>query len=145
MVDFKRFVGLITFKYCWWNKLLTAKATYWNACNTLSCVMIIFISASLLWMLLAPMICFMLASFLKAILESLLKDFLQIWFACNICQCFIRISFKFGSAWLSVTDNSIHCLSWRFRWWSSCFRSCWATFWICCKRACFLYSLLTNC
>ena len=39
IVYFKRFVGLITFKCCCWNKLLTAKATCWG---TLSCAMIIF-------------------------------------------------------------------------------------------------------
>ena len=138
MVDFKRFVCLITFKCCCWNKLLTAKKTCWNAWDTLSCMMIIFIGASLLWMLLVPMIYFMLVPFLKAIMGSLLKVFLQILFACKMCKCFVRISFKFGNVWPNVTDNGMHCLSWCFCWWSSCFRSSWSTFWICCRRIFFL-------
>ena len=42
MVDFKRFVGLITFECYYWNKLLTAKTTCCIACDTLSCMIIIF-------------------------------------------------------------------------------------------------------
>ena len=42
MVDFKCFVGLITFECCCWNKLLTTKATCWIAWDTLSCMMINF-------------------------------------------------------------------------------------------------------
>ena len=36
------------------------------------------------------------------------KVFLQLLFACNMCQCFIRIYFKFGNARLYVTENSIN-------------------------------------
>ena len=50
------------------------------------------------------------------------KVSLQLWFACNMCQCFVIISFKFGNDRLYVTDKGMHCLSWHFCW-SSCFRS----------------------
>ena len=98
MVDFKRFVGWITFECCCWNKFLTAKETCWIAWDTLSCMMI--------WFRLVP--------FLKAIMESVLKVSLQIWFDCNMCQCFVIIAFKFGNARLYVTDKGMHYLSWRF-------------------------------
>ena len=42
MVDFKSFVGLITFECYFWNKLLTAKAMCWIAWDTLSCMIIVF-------------------------------------------------------------------------------------------------------
>ena len=65
------------------------------------------------------MIYFRLVPFLKAIMGSMLNVFLQLRFACNMCQCFIRISFKFGNARIYVTDNGMHCLSRHFCWWSS--------------------------
>ena len=109
-------------------------------------LILVFVSFSLLWMVLVSMmICFRLVPFLKAIMESVLKVSLQLWFACNMCQCFVIISFKFGNDRLYVTDKGMHCLSWRFCWWSSCFRSSWSTFWICCVTTSFLYPLLTNC
>ena len=107
-------------------------------------LLLVFISFSLLWMVLAPMICFRLMPFLKAIMGSVLKVFLQLWFACNMWQCLVRISFN-GNARLYTTDNSIHCLSWRFCLWSRCFQSSWSTFWICCMTTSFLYPLSTNC
>ena len=136
MVGFKRVVGLITFECYCWNKLLTAKTTCCIAWDTLSCMMIIFsfykffvtmdgISANELFQ------------------GSVLKVFLQLSFACNMCQCFVRIFFKFGNARLYVTDNGIHCLSWRFCWWNTCFRSSWSIFRICCMTTSFLYPLLT--
>ena len=70
-----------------------------------------FYNFSSLWMVLVPMIYFKLVPFLKAIMGSMLKVFLQLRFACNMCQCFIRISFKFGNARIYVTDNGMHCLS----------------------------------
>ena len=106
---------------------------------------LVFISFSLLWMVLVPMSCFRLVSLLKAILGSVLKVFLQLWFACNMCRYFVRIFFRFGNARLYVTDNGMHCLPWGFCWWSSCFRSSWSTFWISCMTTSFLYLLLTNC
>ena len=42
MVDFKRFVSLITFECCCWNKLLSTKTTCWIAYDTLSWMMISF-------------------------------------------------------------------------------------------------------
>ena len=144
MVDFKHFVGLITFECCCWNKLLTTKATCWIAWDTLFLILV-FTSFSLLWMVLVPMICFRLVPFLKAIMGSVLKVSLQLWFACNMCQCFVIISFKFGNDRLYVINKEMHCLSWRFCWWSSCFRSSWSTFWICCVTTSVLYPLLTNC
>ena len=88
MVDFKPFVGVITLECCCWNKLLTAKATCWIAWDTLSCMMIIFsfykffvamdgISANGF---------FQASAFFKAIMGSVLEFFLQLWFACNMCQ-----------------------------------------------------------
>ena len=68
---------------------------------------LVFISFSLLWIVLVLMICFRLVPFLKAILGSMLKVFLQLWFACNMCQHFV-ISFKFGNARLYVTDKGVH-------------------------------------
>ena len=106
---------------------------------------LVFISFFVLWMVLVQMICFRLMLFIKAIMGSTLKVFLQLWFACNMCQCFIKISFKFANAKLYVTDNGILSLSWRFCWWSSFFQSSWSTFWICCRTTSFLYPLLTNC
>ena len=76
-------------------------------------LILVFISFSLLWMVLVPMICFRLVPFLKAIMGSVLKVSLQLWFACFMCQCFVIISFKFGNDWLYVTDKGMHCLSWR--------------------------------
>ena len=106
---------------------------------------LVFISFSLLWMVLVPMICFRLVPFLKAIRGSVLKVFLQLWFACNMCKRFVLISFKLDNARLYVTDKGMHCLSWCFCWRSSCFQSSWSTFWICCVTTFFLYPLLTNC
>ena len=107
-------------------------------------LILVFISFLLLWMILVPMIFLRLVPFLKAIMRSVLKVSLQPWFACNICQCFIIISFKFANNRLYVTDKGMHCLSWHFCYWRSCFRSSWSTFWICCVTS-FLYPLLTNC
>ena len=42
MVDFKRFVGLITSECCCWNKLMTAKTTFWIKANTLSWIILVF-------------------------------------------------------------------------------------------------------
>ena len=36
---------------------------------------------------------------------SVLKVSLQLWFACNMCQCFVIISFKIGNARLYDTDK----------------------------------------
>ena len=47
------------------------------------------------------------------------------WFAWNMCKYFVRMSFKFGKAGLYVSNNVMHCLSLRFYWWGSCFRSRW--------------------
>ena len=147
MTDFKCFVGLITFECYCWNKLSTAKATCCIAWDTFSCMMIIFSFYKVFVVMdgIVQMICFRLVPFLKAIMRSVLKAFLRLWFAFNMCQCFLTISFKFGNARLYVTDNGMHCLSWRFCWWSRCFRSSWSTFWICSMTTSFLYPLLTNC
>ena len=106
---------------------------------------LVFINFSLLWTVLLPIFCFTLVPFLKATMRSVLMVLLQVWFACNMCQYFIRRSFKFGNTWLYVTDNGMYCLPWRFCWWSTCFRSSWLTFWICCMATFFLYPLLVNC
>ena len=108
-------------------------------------LILVFISFLLLWMVLVPMICFRPVPFLKTIMGSVLKVSWQLWFACNMCQCFVIISFKFGNDLLYVTDKGLHCFSWRFCRWSSCFRSIWSTFWICCMTTSFLYPFLTNC
>ena len=42
------------------------------------------------------------------IMGSVLKVLLELWFACNMCQCFVRIFFKFGNAQLYVTDNGVY-------------------------------------
>ena len=73
------------------------------------------------------------------------KVSLQLWFACEMCQCFVIISFKFGNDRLYVTDKGMHCLSWRFCWWSSCFQSSWSTSWICWMTTSFMFPLLANC
>ena len=95
-------------------------------------LILVFISFWLLWMVLVPLICFTLVPFLKAIIESVIKVSLQLWFAYKMCQCF-------------VTDKGVHCLSWRFCWLSSCLRSSWSTFWTYCATTSFLCPLLTNC
>ena len=146
MVDFKYFVALITFECCCWNKLLITKATCWIAWDTLSCMMINFSFYKFLVVMggIVPIIFFRLVPFLKAIMESVLKVSLQLWFACNMCQCFAIISFKYSNDRLYFTDKGMHCLSWRFCWWSSCFQSSWSTFWIFCVATSFLYPLVTN-
>ena len=101
---------------------------------------LVFIIFLLLWMVFVPIICFRLVSFLKPIMAiSGLKAFLQLSFAYNMCHCFVKVSCRFGNTRLYVSDNDIHCLSWRFRWWSSCFGWSWSTFWICCYLFCILY------
>ena len=92
----------------------------------------------------SPKNLFQASAILKAIMGSMLKALLQLWFACNLCQCFV-ISFKLVTAQLYVTHNGMHCLSWHFCWWMSCFQSSWSTFWICCMVTYFLYPSLTNC
>ena len=52
------------------------------------------------------LICFRLMPFLNAIIGSVLKVFSQLWFACNMCQCFVTISFKFVNA--RPIMNGIH-------------------------------------
>ena len=138
---------MVTFECCCWNKLLTAKSTCWIAWDTLSCMMIIFSFYKIFVVM--DGICtndlFQASAFSKGIMGSVLKVFLQYWFACNMCQYFVRLSFKFGNALLFVTDTGVHCLSWLFCWWSSCFRLSGSTFWICCITISFLYLLFTNC
>ena len=80
------------------------------------------ISFSLLWMVLVPIIQFKLVPLSDGYNENPAKSFLQLWFACNTCQCFVRISFKFGNARLCFTDNGMYRSSRRFCWCSSCFR-----------------------
>ena len=146
MVDFKRLFWFDYFCCCCWNKLLTAKATCWIAWDTRSCMMIIFSFYKFLVIMdgIRANGLIQASAFSKGYNGKCAKGFLQLWFACNMCQCFVRISFKFGNAQLYVIDNGMHCLSWRFCWWSSCFRSSWSTFWICCIITSFLYTLLTK-
>ena len=106
---------------------------------------LVFISFLLLRMVLVPVICFRLMPFLKAMMGRVVQIVLQLWFASNKCQFFVRISFKFDNACLYVTDKGIHCFSRRFCWWSSCFWSSWSTLWICCMTTSFLYPLSTAC
>ena len=40
--------------------------------------------------------------FVKVIMGGVPKIFLQLWFACNICQCFVSIYFKFGNARVNI-------------------------------------------
>ena len=139
---FKHFVGLITFKRCCWNKLLTAKATCWD---TLSCTMIIFSFLKFFVVMdgFSANDLFQASAFIKDYNGKRATGFLQLSLVCNMCQCFVWISFKFGNARLYVTDKGMHCLS-CFSWWSKCFRLSWSTFWICCMTS-FLHPLLTNC
>ena len=67
---------------------------------------LIFISFLLLRTVLVTLICFRLMPFLNAIIWSVLKVFSQLWFACNMCQCFVTISFKFVNA--RPIMNGIH-------------------------------------
>ena len=90
MVDFKNLIGLITFKCCYRNKLLTAKATFWIALETLSSITII-LSFSLLWMTFVPIISFRLYSFSKGYNRSVLKGFSTNFLCLNMCYCFVRI------------------------------------------------------
>ena len=144
MVDFKGFAGLITFECCCWKKLLTTKVRCWIAWGTLSCLMINFSFYKFLVVMDGISVNDLFQDFLKAIMGSVLKVSWQLWFACNMRQCFVIKSFKFGNDRLYVTDKGMHCLSWRFCWWSSCPRSSWSIFWTCCVTS-FLYPLLTNC
>ena len=50
---------------------------------------------------------FQASAFSKGYNGKCAKGFLQLWFACNMCQCFVRISFKFGNAQLYVIDNGM--------------------------------------
>ena len=83
-------IGLITFKCCYRNKLLTAKATFWIASETLSSITII-LSFSLLWMTFVPIISFRLYSFSKGYNRSVLKGFSTNFLCLNMCYCFVRI------------------------------------------------------
>ena len=122
MVDFKRFVGGITFECCCWNKLLTTKATCWIARDTVSSMAINF-SFYKFFIVMDGVS----ANGIKAIMGSVLKVSLQLWFACYMCQCFVIISFKFGNDRLYVTDKGMHCLSWRkFSGLAVVFLECWA-------------------
>ena len=106
---------------------------------------LVFISFSFLWIVFVRIICFKLVPFLRAIMGSVSKVFLQLWFACNMCHCFVRTSYRCGNPRLYVTDKDIHRLSWLFCWFSSCFRSSSSTFGFYCMTTTFLYLLLTNC
>ena len=59
---------------------------------------------------------FQTSAFSKGYSGKCAKDLTTTLFVCNMCQCFIRISFSFDKARLYVTDNDIHCLSLRFFW-----------------------------
>ena len=146
MVDFKHFVGLITFECCCWNKLLAAKATCWIAWDTLSCLMIVFIFYKFFIFMdgIRANNLFQASAFSKGYHGKSAEGFLQHWFAWNMWECFVRMSFKFGKARLYVSDNVMHCLSLRFYWWGSCFRSRWSTFWIYSMTTSFFYLLLTK-
>ena len=97
MVDFKRLVGLITVECCCWNTLLTAKAACWIAWDRL-CFMVIPFSFYKFFVVVDGISGNdFFRPFLKAIMGSVLKVSLQLWFACNMCQCFVIISFKFGN------------------------------------------------
>ena len=141
MVDFKRFVGLIIFKCCCGNKLLTAKVTCWIAWYTLSCMIIIFSFYKLFVVMdgISVNDLFQTNAFSKGYNGKCAKSLFT-----TLCRCFVRIFFKFGNARLYVTDNGIHCFSWCFCWLSSFFRSSWSAFWICCMTTSFLYPLSTN-
>ena len=54
---------------------------------------LVFISFSLLWMVLVPMICFRLVLFLKAIMGSVLKvfDLILIWFASFLLEYLLNL------------------------------------------------------
>ena len=106
---------------------------------------LVFISFSFLWIVFVRIICFKLVPFLRAIMGSVPKVFLQLWFACNMCHCFVRTSYRCGNSRRYVTDKDIHRLSWLFCWFSSCFRSSSSTFGFYCMTTTFLYLLLTNC
>ena len=127
---------MITFECCCWKKLLTTKATCWIAWDTLSFMIINFSFYKFLVVMddISANDLFQATAFSKAIMASVLKVSLQLWFVCDMCQRFFIISFKFGNDRLPT-----------FCWWSSCFWSSWSTFWICCVTTFFLYPLLTNC
>ena len=138
---------MTTFERCCWNKLLTTKEMFWIAWDKLSRMVIIFgVYKFLLFM---NGICanhlFQASPFLRAIMGSVPKVFLQLWFACNMCHCFVRTSYRCGNSRRYVTDKDIHRLSWLFCWFSSCFRSSSSTFGFYCMTTTFLYLLLTNC
>ena len=118
MVDFKGSVVLIAFECCCWNKLLAAKAKCWISWDTLSCMMIIFSFYKFFVAMDGISVngFFQASAFSKAIMGSVLEVFLQLWFACNMCQFFVRISFEIGYIRLYATDNGMYCLSWRFCW-----------------------------
>ena len=54
---------------------------------------------------------FQASAFIKDYSGKRVTGFLQLSFVCKMCQCFVRISFKFGNAQLYVTDKGMHCLS----------------------------------
>ena len=114
------------FDYFWMSllkSLLTAKTVFWIAWDTLSCMMTIL--SFYKFFLLMDSICANVSGwclFQKSIMSSVLRVFFQLRVACNMCQCFVRISFSFGNARLYVTHNGINCLSWHFCWWRSYFR-----------------------
>ena len=119
----------------------------WIAWDTLCCMNIIF--SFLKFFVFVDGITandlFQANAFCKGYSRKQAKDFLWLWFDCNMCQCFVRISFKFGNAALYITDSGMHCLSWHFCCWNIWLRWSWSTFWLFCIVKYFLYPLLTNC
>ena len=78
----------------------------------------LFLRFSLLWMLFVPIICFRVMLYLMAVIGNKVRVFYNFQLSvCNMCRCFIRISFKFGDAGLYVTDIGMRCLSWQFCCW----------------------------
>ena len=94
-------------RFCWfnfqcfcWNKLLTAKATFWIAWDTFSCLIIIFSFYE--FFIVMDGVCandlFQASVFSKDYNGKSAKGFLQLGFVCKMCQCFVRIFFRFGKA-----------------------------------------------
>ena len=57
---------------------------------------------------------FQASVFSKSCNKKCPTNFLQLSFVCNMCQCFVKISFKLDNACLYVTDTGIHFLLLRF-------------------------------
>ena len=145
MVDLKGSVGFITFKYCYWSKLLTAKSTCWIASGTLFCVMLSFNFYNIFVVMnCVPIICSSLLSFLKDIMGSVPIS-LQFWLSvicASVLLKYLLYLVTLDYMLLRMVNMGYHDV---FVGAAVVFDFSWSTFSICCMTTSFLYPLSKSC